>query len=243
MTDGSLALEKRQPKIITIAPSQPNAEMIRVAAYIRVSSASEDQLNSFAAQNQYYTDLIAQNKNWELIDIYMDEGITGTSAVIRKGFQHILAAINSVMSRKEILIRDIMSAMEAETSPVQKDGLSITDVDTRLEEIGTQTRELIAAAAHDPENEDYIHQIRVLSEEAADLKKYRTKLTQYAVQRKEHDSRSEVIETVLEQVPSEITEWDESMICQLVETVKVISKTQIIVCLKNGSEIEQTITY
>ena len=155
----------------------------------------------------------------------------------------ILAAINSVMSRKEVLIRDIMSAIEAETSPIQKDGLSISDVDTRLEEISTQTRELIAAAAHDSENEDYIHRIRVLSEEAADLKKYRAKLTQYAVQRKEHDSRSEVIETVLEQVPSEITEWDESMIRQLVETVKVISKTQIIVCLKNGSEIEQTITY
>ena len=75
------------------------------------------------------------------------------------------------------------------------------------------------------------------------MKKYRAKLTQYAVQRKEHDSRSEVIETVLEQVPSEITEWDERMIRQLVETVKVISKTQIIVCLKNGAEIEQTITY
>ena len=106
MTDGSLALEKRQPKIITIAPSQPNAEMIRVAAYIRVSSASEDQLNSFAAQNRYYTDLIAQNKNWELVDIYMDEGITGTSAVIRKGFQQMLGDCRRGMIDR-ILVKSI----------------------------------------------------------------------------------------------------------------------------------------
>ena len=54
-TSGSLALNST-PRVITIAPSTPVRDRkLRVAAYARVSSSSEDQLNSFAAQNAHYT--------------------------------------------------------------------------------------------------------------------------------------------------------------------------------------------
>ena len=43
---------------------------LRVCAYARVSSDSADQLNSFAAQVRYYTNLIAGNEDWMLVDIY-----------------------------------------------------------------------------------------------------------------------------------------------------------------------------
>ena len=67
-------------KVITIAATeQPKEIRLRVAAYARVSSASDEQLNSFAAQNRYYTELISSKENWELVDIYADEGIAGTS--------------------------------------------------------------------------------------------------------------------------------------------------------------------
>ena len=60
---------------------------LRVAAYTRISSDSADQLNSFAAQNRYYTALISSKENWTMVDIYADRGITGTSsACIRKDF-------------------------------------------------------------------------------------------------------------------------------------------------------------
>ena len=53
-TSGSLALNNA-PQVITIPPSDPvRARKLRVAAYTRVSSDSEDQLNSFAAQNAHY---------------------------------------------------------------------------------------------------------------------------------------------------------------------------------------------
>jgi len=64
---------------------------LRVAAYARVSSSSEDQLNSFGAQNRNYTDYITSQENWSLVDVYADEGITGTSAEKRKDFQRMLA--------------------------------------------------------------------------------------------------------------------------------------------------------
>lgn len=71
-TDGSLALNTA-PRLITIpAAEQPESRKLRVAAYCRVSSDSQDQLNSFAAQNAHYTALINDNPDWELVDIYAD---------------------------------------------------------------------------------------------------------------------------------------------------------------------------
>lgn len=51
---------------------------IRLAAYCRVSSNSEDQLHSFAAQIRYYKDYEKKNPQYKLVDIYADEGLTGT---------------------------------------------------------------------------------------------------------------------------------------------------------------------
>ena len=90
-TEGSLARKSSDTRVITIAPSERHQwAKLRVAAYARVSSSSEDQLQSFAAQNNYYTALIAGKDNWEQVDIYADEGITGTSAEKRPEFQRML---------------------------------------------------------------------------------------------------------------------------------------------------------
>lgn len=92
MTNGSMALREKQYRVITIeATEKPQNAKLRVAAYARVSSASDDQLNSFAAQNRHYSDLISSKDNWRMVDIYADEGITGTSAEKREDFQRLLA--------------------------------------------------------------------------------------------------------------------------------------------------------
>ena len=77
---------------IIIPAAQPEEQItLRVAAYCRVSSDSTDQLNSFAAQNTHYNTLISAHDYWELVDIYADEGITGTSAAKRGDFQRMLS--------------------------------------------------------------------------------------------------------------------------------------------------------
>jgi len=88
-TDGSLALEQ-QRVIVIPAHDEIVARKIRVAAYARVSSSSEDQLNSYRVQNQYYSELISGNPDWEMVDIYADEGITGTSVEKREDFQRMM---------------------------------------------------------------------------------------------------------------------------------------------------------
>lgn len=64
--------------ITEITATKQEPEYIRLAAYCRVSSNSEDQLHSFAAQIQYYTEYAQKNPQYRLVDIYADEGITGT---------------------------------------------------------------------------------------------------------------------------------------------------------------------
>ena len=78
-------------KQIYIPAFQPEAVTLRVAAYCRVSTDSEDQLNSFTAQQSYYNDYIRKHDNWQLAEIYADEGITGTSAAKRDDFQRMLS--------------------------------------------------------------------------------------------------------------------------------------------------------
>ena len=87
--DGNLALEQ-QRVIVIPAHDEIIARKLRVAAYARVSSSSEDQLNSYRVQNQYYSELISGNPDWEMVDIYADEGITGTSVEKREDFQRMM---------------------------------------------------------------------------------------------------------------------------------------------------------
>lgn len=63
----------------------------RVAGYARVSTNEEDQANSYQAQIDYYTGMINSRPDWQLVQIYTDEGISGTSTTRRAGFQQMVA--------------------------------------------------------------------------------------------------------------------------------------------------------
>lgn len=78
------------PQVQVIQPIQQQPKRLRVAAYARVSSDSEDQLNSLSVQVDYYTHLIQENPNWDFAGIYADEGITGTSTKHREQFNRLL---------------------------------------------------------------------------------------------------------------------------------------------------------
>ena len=65
---------------------------LRMAAYCRVSTDSEEQINSYNAQKEYYTKLIADNPNWTMAGLFADEGISGTSLKNRDEFNRMIAA-------------------------------------------------------------------------------------------------------------------------------------------------------
>ena len=74
-----------------IAPTtKQEIPKLRVAAYCRVSSNSADQRNSFATQEHVYTKYIAEKQEWELVDIFADEGLSGMKADNRPEFQRMI---------------------------------------------------------------------------------------------------------------------------------------------------------
>ena len=86
-----MANQSVTPKVTVIDPIIREKAKLRVAAYARVSSDSADQINSYLAQVDYYTRHIGENPDWELADIYADEGISGLDTQKRDEFNRMMA--------------------------------------------------------------------------------------------------------------------------------------------------------
>lgn len=87
--------EKKIKKIEATKPLYSNnfqnySRKRRVAAYARVSTDKEEQESSFDAQVSYYTQKIQANPQWVFVEVYADEGITGTSMKKRDGFNRMI---------------------------------------------------------------------------------------------------------------------------------------------------------
>ena len=67
-----------------------SVDVLRVAAYCRVSTDHKEQLESFESQKKHYSDLINENKGWVLAGIYADEALTGTSVHKRDEFNRLI---------------------------------------------------------------------------------------------------------------------------------------------------------
>ena len=86
-------------KNITVIPAKKTIQVeqkqhiqkIRMAAYCRVSTDQDEQLSSYENQVRYYKEYIRQNPLYELVDIYADEGISGTNTKKRTEFNRLIA--------------------------------------------------------------------------------------------------------------------------------------------------------
>lgn len=79
------------PQVTMILPATRQvANKRRVAAYCRVSSDSDDQQHSYANQIRIYTAMINSRSDWQLVEIFADEGISGTSTEKRTEFQRMI---------------------------------------------------------------------------------------------------------------------------------------------------------
>ena len=151
----------------------------------------------------------------------------------------ILAAINSAMSEKSALIRQLTRAMELELAPVPGESMSLADIEQRLEALSSMTMEIVRKTTDDSNPAAYTAQLKDILEETTVLKEKRAYL------REQHQSNGQAVQQVetvaaaMEQLSAEISEWDESLIRQLVDTVKVLSAEKILVSLRGGIQIEQ----
>ena len=69
---------------------QDKKPKLRVAAYCRVSTDSDEQATSYEAQVEHYTEYIQKNPDWEFAGIYADDGISGTNTKRRDEFNRMI---------------------------------------------------------------------------------------------------------------------------------------------------------
>ncbi len=76
----------------TVGTQKPAAKVqkTRVAAYCRVSTEFEEQESSYDVQVEHYTTYINSNPEWELVEVYADDGITGTNTKKRDEFNRMI---------------------------------------------------------------------------------------------------------------------------------------------------------
>ena len=79
-----------EPNVTIIPKLEPLVRHKRVAAYVRVSTASDEQMGSIATQRDYYSKYIAGNTQWDFVGIYADEGLSGTTSKRRPAFQQMV---------------------------------------------------------------------------------------------------------------------------------------------------------
>lgn len=65
-------------------------DKVRVCFYGRVSTQHEEQINALSNQLQWYDSILAEHKNWEKVEVYVDKGVTGTQAKKRDGFMRMI---------------------------------------------------------------------------------------------------------------------------------------------------------
>lgn len=155
--------------------------------------------------------------------------------------QAILAALNKAMADKNSLIRQITDAMETEIIPFPGGTMSLGDIERRLRELEQQFQTLLEKAADDPAA--YGGQFKEILDEQTLLKERRSGILADNNEQAKANQRIMDAAQTLENASLHITEWDESAVRQLVETVKVLSKDEIAVTLKGGIEIRQKIMY
>lgn len=96
---------KKVTKIVTMLPAEEQEELNKpkrkVAAYARVSTLSEEQETSVIAQRDYFSKYIQNREDWDFVDVYYDDGISGTGYRNREGFNRM---INDALDGKIDLI-------------------------------------------------------------------------------------------------------------------------------------------
>lgn len=153
----------------------------------------------------------------------------------------ILAAINSAMSSKQVLVDHIKEAMSLELLPVQGQQMSLADLERRLEQLDRDFQKLLAEAIDSEDKEACNAQFAAILQEQTALKQQKKEILQSCADAEQICTRMKRAEQALEEASPHITEWNETAVRQIVERVTVLSANEICVRLKNGAEIRQAI--
>lgn len=149
----------------------------------------------------------------------------------------ILAAINKSASEKSNIVYLLNSAMEKELAPISGQALSISDIEHRLEELKAEFDKLLVKAANIEDQSALNDRFRSVLQEQTELKLKRDELQNALINNDALSLRMTACKQALDTVPATITDWDEALIRQVVDSVRVDVDGTISVTLKSGKTV------
>ena len=153
----------------------------------------------------------------------------------------IMEALNSIMAERTVLIRQITDAMQTELNPIPGEFMSLSDIDNRIAELNASTSQLMKEAKDNGGLAAYSDQFKEIMNEIAELKKRKTAIAAQQANNIEMTNKTAAAVEAMNNFSAELTEWDDTLVRQLVDTVKVLTKDKILLILKSGKEIEWTV--
>ena len=151
----------------------------------------------------------------------------------------ILAAINSAVKDKDNIVYNLKAAMEKELAPAAGQQLSLSEIDNRLEQLNTEFSKVLAEASESGDQAAYSDRFREIMQKQTVLKAQRDEIQRMLAESGKAAAHIEQCRQAAETTPSAITEWDDALIRQVVESVTVETGNEIIVALKSGASIHQ----
>ena len=145
------------------------------------------------------------------------------------------------MSNKPALLDHIRNAVSLELLPVQGQTMSLADIERRLEQLDERFQQLLAEAIDADDKEACNAQFAEILAEQTSLKRQKEAILQSSNDADRVCTRMKQAEEAIEDTAQTITEWNENAIRQIVERVTVLSTDEILVQIKGGAEIKQTI--
>lgn len=151
----------------------------------------------------------------------------------------ILAAINSAVKDKNNIVYNLKAAMEKELAPAAGQQLSLSEIDSQLEQLNTEFSKVLAEASESGDQTTYSDRFRDIMQKQTALKVQRDEIQRMLTESSKAAVHIEQCRQAAETTPSAITEWDEALIRQIVESVTVETDGGIVVVLKSGASIHQ----
>ena len=156
--------------------------------------------------------------------------------------QTVLAAVNVLMRQKGALADEVASEMARGLAPVPGELMSIGDIERAIGNLSQQFDRLMGETDGEESIQQNMDQFRDISEQLAALKQRKAHILGLQAENEQLTRRLRWAAEVMEAAPAEVTEWKESIVHQLVEEIRVLSKDEIHVTFRNGTEITQSIS-
>lgn len=145
-----------------------------------------------------------------------------------------------MMSSKKELVEQISDAMKMELIPIAGETASVGDIDRLIVEQEQKFQEMFEKGRNNQDFMKRAEEFKAINAELARLKGRRTNLLEAQQRNSALNWRIDKAIDLLNTGASALAEWDESVVRQLVEEVRVVSKEKIIVTLSGGIKVEQT---